>query len=228
MKHQMFFVMLLGASAIGLAQGPNAADPAASSTTASTAAYSSSASADASATADAPAPSKPQDSTASTGTVKKNSAVPVGSLTLSYVYLFQTSPSEPNRSMMGFSAMPEVNFTRHLGFQGDFTSLYVRSVPYNQRRLILAAGPRYTIFRHDRFSPFVYGEGGEMRSISSQNNVVDWNPVAKAGVGVDMKLTRGISFQLIPGEYQGERLDWNSQWNHSFSARAGITFNLYK
>lgn len=46
--------------------------------------------------------------------------------------------------------------------------------------------------------------------------------------GLDMKTFHGIGFELILGEYTAEKVEWRNQWNQSFSARAGIVFNLYK
>ncbi|MDE1176941.1 MAG: hypothetical protein PW789_10090 [Edaphobacter sp.] len=226
MKYQLCFLLLLGTTAASLAQGLDGVSSSATSSSSSTEVSSVTAPA-----IDAPLPENTraaQTSTMTTMQQKKKDQTPIGSVAMSYVYLFQTSPTDRNHSMMGFAVTPEINLTRHIGFQGDFTSLYVMGVDYNQRRLIMAAGPRYTFAPHSRFTPFVYGEGGEMRSVSSQNNLVDWNPVAKAGVGIDMKVTRSIAFQLIPGEYQGERVDASGKWNQSFSSRAGIVFNLYK
>lgn len=178
------------------------------------------------------APAPQQSSTAMTykGSAKGSVAprTPIASVAMQYNYMFQTSPYVGNRSLMGWSVIPEVNFTRHIGFQGDFTSLYMRGVAVGEKRLLLAAGPRYTFAPRSHFTPFVYGEGGEMRTTTKANDISDWNPVARAGVGLEMKGFHGIGFQLIPGEYTGEKVEWRDQWNHSFSARAGIVFNLYK
>lgn len=153
---------------------------------------------------------------------------PVASVAMHYNYMFQTSPYVGNRSLMGWSVIPEVNLTRHIGFQGDFTSLYMRGVVVGEKRLLIAAGPRYTFAPRSHFTPFIYGEGGEMRTTTKANDRADWNPVARAGVGLDMKTFHGIGFELIPGEYTAEKVEWRNQWNQSFSARAGIVFNLYK
>src|SRR5580698_2111474 len=88
---------------------------------------------------------------------------PVGSLTESYVYVFNDAQQGHNLSMMGWSVVPEVNFTRHLGLEGDFTSLYVRSIYPGQGRLLIASGPRFTFAPRSRFTPFIFAEGGEMR-----------------------------------------------------------------
>lgn len=52
---------------------------------------------------------------------------------------------------MGWSVMPEVNLTKHIGFQGDFTSLYMRGVVAGEKRLLIAAGCA-THSRPDRIS----------------------------------------------------------------------------
>jgi len=153
---------------------------------------------------------------------------PVGSLTASYVYVFQDSQYGNNRSLMGWSVVPEVNFTKYLGLQAEFTSLYMRSVYPGQSRFLIAAGPRINLAPHSRVRPFLFAEGGEIRSTTKANDIADWNPVAKGGFGFDYKITRGLSFQLIPGEYMGQYLEATGDWQHNFTTRAGITFNLYR
>lgn len=173
-----------------------------------------------------------QDTSGSTGTARPaRRQAPVASFAVHYNYAFQTSSYMGNRSLMGWSALPEVNLTRHIGFQADFTALTMRGVNVDENRLLIAAGPRYTLAPRSLFTPFIYGEGGEMRSRSSAvgvSDVVDWNPATRAGIGFDIKSKHGIGFEIIPAEYIGEKVEWRDQWNHSFSARAGIVFNLYK
>jgi hypothetical protein len=162
----------------------------------------------------------------STGT--SNHEAPVASVAMHYNYQFQTSPYVGNRSLMGWSVVPTVSLVRHISLQADFTSLYMRGVTVGEKRLLIAAGPRYTFAPRSHFTPFVYGEGGEMRTTTKANDVADWNPVVRVGVGADLKSKHGIGFQIIPAEYIGEKVEWRNQWNHSFAARAGIVFNLYK
>lgn len=152
---------------------------------------------------------------------------PVASFTASYVYTFTDSQHGNNRSLMGWSAVPEVRLTKYIDMQGDFEGLYVRSVYPGENRFLIAAGPRYTFAPHSRFTPFIFAEGGEVRLTSQANHNSDWNPVVKGGIGLQHKISRGIAFQLIPGEYMGQQLD-DHTWEHSFVARAGLTFNLYK
>ena len=152
---------------------------------------------------------------------------PVGSFTASYVYQYAPNYVGADRSLMGWSATPEVNFTKYLGLQAEFTSLYMRSVYPGQSRLLMAAGPRFTFAPHSKLTPFAFAEGGQIRSTQKLSDVTDWNTVATGGIGFDYKISRGIAFQLIPGEYVGEQLD-NGDWNHSFMSKAGITFNFYR
>ena len=150
---------------------------------------------------------------------------PVGSLTTSYVYVFNDAQNGHNRSLMGWSVVPEVNLVKHFGLEGDFASLYVRSVYPGQTRFIAAAGPRYTFAPRSKVTPFIFAEGGEMRLSSQRSLAKDWNPVAKGGFGLEYRVSRGFAMTLVPGEYLGQYQD-NGEWNHSFTSRVGLTFNL--
>jgi hypothetical protein len=150
---------------------------------------------------------------------------PVGSVTESFVYVFNDAQYGHNRSLMGWSVVPEVNLKKHFGFQGDFVSLYVRSVYPGQTRFIAAAGPRYTFAPRSKFTPFIFAEGGEMRLSSQRTIAKNWNPVVKGGFGFEHRVGNRFALTLVPGEYLGQYQD-DGSWNHSFAARVGITFNL--
>ncbi|HEV2645454.1 MAG TPA: hypothetical protein VGU46_03725 [Acidobacteriaceae bacterium] len=150
---------------------------------------------------------------------------PVGSVTESMVYVFNDAQYGHNLSMFGWSVVPEVNLTKHLGFQGDFVSLYVRSVYPGQTRFIAAAGPRFNFAPRSKFTPFVFAEGGEMRLSRQRTLAKDWNPVVKGGFGFEHRVSDRFALTLVPGEYLGQYQD-DGSWNHSFTARAGLTFNL--
>ncbi|HEV2619668.1 MAG TPA: hypothetical protein VGU23_06980 [Acidobacteriaceae bacterium] len=141
------------------------------------------------------------------------------------VYVFNDAQYGHNRSMFGWSAVPEMNVTGHLGLQGDFVSLYVRSVYPGQTRFIAAAGPRYTFAPRASFTPFVFAEGGEMRLSVQRSIVKDWNPVVKGGFGFDRRMGDRFAVTLVPGEYLGQVQD-DGSWNHSFTARLGLTFDV--
>jgi hypothetical protein len=150
---------------------------------------------------------------------------PVGSVTESFVYVFNDAQYGHNRSLMGWSAIPEVNLTKHIGFEGDFVSLYVRSIYPGQTRFIAAAGPRYNFAPRSKFTPFIFAEGGEMRLSSQRSLAKDWNPVVKGGFGFEHRVSDRFALTLVPGEYLGQYQD-DGSWNHSFTARVGITFDL--
>jgi len=163
---------------------------------------------------------------------------PVGSLTGNMVYVDDTSQIYPlhvgvtpggliphDRSLFGWSAVPEVNLFRRVGLQGDLGTLYMRSVYPGQTRTIFAAGPKITFAPHRRVVPFVYAEGGEVRYSVQHVPVKTWMPVAKGGIGFDYRITPGFGLTLVPGEYMATYQDTNT-WNSSFEAKVGITFNL--
>jgi hypothetical protein len=160
---------------------------------------------------------------------KPRKDTPVATFTASYVYRYAPDLFGANRSQMGWSAVPHVNFTKYVGLQADFTSLYTRSIYPGTSQLMIAAGPRFTFAPRSRFTPFVFMEGGEIRTTRQLSHASDWNPVAAGGLGLDFKAGKGkgLAFQLVPGEYVGQYLD-DGSWNHSFMAKAGITFNLFK
>jgi hypothetical protein len=150
---------------------------------------------------------------------------PIGSFTESFVYVESPHDLGADRSLFGFSVVPSYTPAHGLGLQADFESLSMRSILVEQNRLLMAAGPRFNLAPRSRFTPFVYAEGGEMRLAAGGVNYVDWNPVAKGGLGFQSKLSRTFAITLVPGEYLGQYQD-NGTWLHSFSARAGITFLL--
>jgi hypothetical protein len=149
---------------------------------------------------------------------------PVGSLTESFVYQYSPNQLGANRSLMGWSVVPEVNLMHHFGLQADFESLYMRSVYPGQSQLIMTAGPRYTLAPRSHFTPFIYAEAGEARFETQRQRNVDWEPVAKGGFGLQTRLSDHFGLTLVPGEWLGVRHDYNGSWNNSFSSRAGITF----
>ena len=154
---------------------------------------------------------------------------PVATFTASYVYRYAPDLFGANRSQMGWSAVPQVSFTKYVGLQADFTSLYTRSIYPGASQLMIAAGPRFTFAPRSRFTPFVFMEGGQIRTTRQSSHNSDWNTVAVGGFGMDFKAGKGkgMAFQLVPGEYVGQYMD-DGSWNHSFMAKAGITFNLFK
>jgi hypothetical protein len=152
---------------------------------------------------------------------------PAISITASGAYVFNDAQYGHNRSWFGWSVVPDLNVTRHLGQQAEFTSFYVRSAYPAQSRLVMAAGPRYTFDPHFKAIPFIFAEGGEMRLSGQRTLAVDWNPVAIGGFGLEYRVTPRFALTLVPGEYLGQLQD-DGSWNHSYSTRVAFTFNMYR
>lgn len=152
---------------------------------------------------------------------------PIGSVAATYTYVASGEIGGSNRSLNGWTITPELNFTKHLALQADFTGLYVHGINPGQTRFTMAGGPRYYFTLGSRLTPFIFAEGGEVRRIVTGNTIKDWNPVAKSGVGVDYQISRVFGLQLVPGEYIGQKND-DGSWLHSYSVRGGVVFNFYR
>ena len=152
---------------------------------------------------------------------------PRATFTENFIYVFNDAQDGHNHSLMGWSVVPQVKLVKHIGFQGEVASLYVRSVYPGQSRFLMASGPRFTFAPRSRFTPFVFAEGGEMRLTTQHSPIKDWNPVAMGGFGFAYRASRNLAFTLVPGEYLGQHQD-DGSWNHSFASRVGITFNLFQ
>jgi hypothetical protein len=176
-------------------------------------------------TSSSSAPSGVGSGQQSTGPGYTHHEQPIGSFTESFVYVESPHDLGADRSLIGFSVVPAITPAHGFGLQADFERLYMRSIILDENRLLMAAGPRLNFAPRARFTPFVYAEGGEMRSSAVGLTYVDWNPVAKGGFGFQSKLSRTFAVTLVPGEYLGRYQD-NGTWLHSFSARVGITFLL--
>jgi hypothetical protein len=152
---------------------------------------------------------------------------PVGSFTASASYIYGEAQSGNDYNLIGWTATPELNLVKHFGLQADFSSYYMQSVYPGQSRLIMTAGPRYNLKPRSRISPYIFGEGGETRLSFQRTLFIDWEPTARAGIGLDYRVSRGIALTLIPGEFIGHENLNGAAWSEDYGARAGITFNLF-
>ncbi len=152
---------------------------------------------------------------------------PVGSFTASASYIYGENENGNVHTLIGWTATPEVNLTRHVGMQADFSSYYMQNVYPGQSRFLIVAGPRYNFATRSRISPYIFAEGGEMRLTFQRTLFRDWEPMGKGGLGLDFRLSRGIALTLIPGEYMAHTNLNGAPWSQDFSTRGGITFNLF-
>jgi hypothetical protein len=151
---------------------------------------------------------------------------PVISVTGSASYIYGESEGRHNFSLWGWGVSPEMNLTRRFGMQASFGNFIEEGISPGQRRLILTAGPRYSLPPVYRIRPFVYAEAGEMKLSFNHTAYTDWDPVARIGIGFEYHLLRNVSFTLVPAEYLAHNVD-SGGWEHDFSAHAGFTMNFY-
>ena len=152
---------------------------------------------------------------------------PLISFTADAVSISHYDQNAHGRTLWGWSATPEINLTTHFGMQADLSNSYMRSVYPGQNRLFIAGGPRYNFRPIFRLVPFLFAEGGEIKATAQGSYVIkEWKPLATVALGFEYRVSPHFAFTLVPGEYLGEKED-DGTWTHSFSARAGLTFNFY-
>lgn len=165
----------------------------------------------------------------------------VGSIAFTGVYTKQFTKQQPvmgtanhgDKTLAGWAITPEVNFTKHIGLQADFMNSMTSDSYPGANKFMIAAGPRYTFNPYWKGTPFVFGEAGEVRTtygrwVGGKTPSTSWNPVASAGVGFDLKVSPNFAIQIVPGEWTGERFDYNGTWQNNYQARLGFVFNLRK
>jgi opacity protein-like surface antigen len=159
-----------------------------------------------------------------------------GSISYTGIYTYQNFNHDSiygatSQNLAGWGITPEINFTRHFGFQGDFVTSYSTDSIPSLTQFTVAAGPRYTMNPYWKGTPFFFGEAGETRISygnfgGNQHPAVDWEPTASAGIGFDVNLTPRFGLQFVPAEWMGQRLDYNGEWQNNFMARFGFVFNF--
>jgi hypothetical protein len=153
---------------------------------------------------------------------------PVISLTASAAYIYGQPQAGHDHSLLGWSVVPEINLTNHIGLQVDCASFYMQSANPGQKRLIRAAGPRYSfLLTRFRTMAFVFGEGGEMRVTEKGSVFRDWDPVGIVGVGFKRRIFRNVDLTVVPAEFLGQARD-DGYWSNNYAARAGFTYNFYR
>lgn len=128
-----------------------------------------------------------------------------------------------NSYLMGWYGSPQVNMTKHIGLRADFANYYNWHAHAGENVHGFLGGPVY-LLPTKWVSPFVFVEGGALRD--SYQSQINWNPAAAGGIGFNYRLTRAVSFQLVPGEYMATKLP-NGNWQSNFNAKAGFVLNMY-
>lgn len=154
---------------------------------------------------------------------------PFISFTASAIYIGMYEPANHSRTLWGWSASPDVSVTKRLGIQGEVADLSMLSVTPGQSRLMISAGPRYRFPYVQRYKvmPFVFGEGGKIRTSEPYLPHILWDPMYKVGFGFEYHVSRRFSLTLVPGEYLGEHLP-DGTWDDSYVARFGIAFHVLR
>ena len=124
---------------------------------------------------------------------------------------------------MGWYGIPQVFLTRHISAIADFANFSNWHAGQTDNVHTFLGGPAYSLGPHWGVDPFVFAEGGATRN--STAGAIQWDPAAAGGLGMNFKLTKMVSFQVIPGEYIATKLP-NGNWQSNFNAKAGFTFTM--
>lgn len=188
-----------------------------------------------------------QDSTLSQKTTTNPAPVKTrlnGSIAFNGIFTRQWTENVPGvdtRDLAGWGVMPDIHLWKPFDFQADFQSSYTTDVYPSINKFSIMAGPRLNLnpywhhlphFQHGR--TYLFGEAGETRTTYGRYwgepnpypTRADWNPTASAGIGFEANITPRFGLQFIPGEWTGERFDWNEKWQNNYQARFGFVFNL--
>ncbi len=131
------------------------------------------------------------------------------------------TPGVANTYTIGWYAMPQYYFTRHLSAIGEFDDLGNYHAHAGENVRAFMGGPEWTLAPRHHLQPFVFTEGGAVRD--SRDGYINWMASTAGGIGVNSRLSKSVSFQLIPAEYVASK-QTDGDWSGGFMAKAGITF----
>ncbi len=175
----------------------------------------------------APLPSAPGPAVQSTVQPAVQKPVPVLSVAAGFIYL-QTNitnvPSGTASYTMGWYGVPQWHLTKHWSAQGDFVNVYNFHAHQTGNTHAFLGGGSYTV-QVKGLEVYPFALGGSVRN--SAMSQVQWTPAAAGGIGVNLKLTKAVSFQVIPGEYVATHLP-NGTWQSNYTARAGFVFTSFR
>lgn len=154
--------------------------------------------------------------------------VPFLSFAFGFTYLqtdITDTPGGEGSSQIGWYAIPEYHITRHISVIGDLTNFQNYHAHAGENVHGFTGGPVYSLSPIHGITPYAFVEGGSVRD--SKGGVVTWNPAAVGGVGMNLKITHSIAFQLIPAEYVATKLP-NGNWESNYTSKAGIVFTGFR
>jgi hypothetical protein len=146
---------------------------------------------------------------------------PVAALSAGFTYLQTDLTGTPGANagyLMGWYVIPQYNFSTHVGLIADFTNFYNWHAHAAENVHGFTGGPVY-MMPLGALTPFTFLEGGAVRD--SRQGTITWSPAIVAGVGANLKITKLVSFQLVPGEYVTTKLP-NGNWESNYNAKAGF------
>lgn len=144
----------------------------------------------------------------------------LGSVGAGYIYQFSQGPGGGWTSTRGRYALPTYNINQDIGVFADFANFYNKG-----RNLhVQLFGAFHAFGNRSRFTPFVFIGPGHIRD--SYAGTVSYSFAWCWGRGLNVRLTRWVTFQTIPVDYVMNTANGNPASN--FGMRTGFALTLPK
>lgn len=121
------------------------------------------------------------------------------SLTGGYVYLNAEQTGGGRATFQGWNVVPQYHITPSWSVIAEAAVLYGSPDGKSTNLHGYTAGPVYAFANKTIITPFVFTEGGAVRT--STPGSINYAFLFYAGFGVEVKLVSHMSLQLIPAEY---------------------------
>jgi hypothetical protein len=131
-------------------------------------------------------------------------------------------PESAGFNQHGFLLSGAGNFNNWLGVAGEFSAHFHKESGVNTNAEILAFGPRFSIRKAKRVTPFIHILFGVARfEVASFN---DTGFAMVAGAGLDIKVNDVVALRPVQIDYVLDRVGGSTGHNGRYSA--GITFRF--
>jgi hypothetical protein len=143
-----------------------------------------------------------------------------GSVGSGYIYQLTEGTTGHWTSTHGWYALGTFNINKKVGVFADFANFYGKG----QNLHVQLYGPFHAFSNKTRYTPFVFIGPGFIRD--SRAGTITHSFAWCVGGGLNVRLTRWVSFQTIPIEYVMNTANYNV--GNNFVARAGLAITIPK
>ena len=144
------------------------------------------------------------------------------SASFGYIHLNADQHGASRAGFDGWYAIPQYHFNKSWSAIAEFTNFYGSPGGKSTNIHGYTFGPLYAFDTKTRFTPFVFGEVGDVRT--SAPGDIENSFAFVGGVGVNVKLYKQVSLQIIPGDYVLTEPSLGAL--HHYAAQVGLAFDF--